>query len=118
MKDVGIDFKILEEDEHLLVGCKRSSGHIIFTVKMGFTCKAIWVKYGHCTPNPTTRNYVGVVSIESIHILLTHAAIHRVSLKASNIRNAYLQSPTSEKHYRICGPEFGIENEGKRAVII
>ena len=118
MKDVGIDFKILEEDEHLPVGYKMSSGHIIFTVNMNSTCKAIWVKDGHHTPNPTAPNYAGVVSRESIHILLTHTAVHIVSTKASNIRNAYLQAPTSNKNYIICGPEFGIENEGKRAVIV
>ena len=57
MKAVGIAFKILEEDEHLPVGYKKSSGHIIFTVKMDFTCKSRWVKDGHRTPNPTMPNY-------------------------------------------------------------
>ena len=33
------------------------------------------------------------------------------------IRNAYLQSPTSQKHYIICGPEFGMENVGKVAIM-
>ena len=95
MKDVGIAFKILEEDEHLLVGYKKSSGHIIFTVKMNFTRKAIWVKSGHRTPNSTTPNYVGVVSRESIRIIFTHADFHIVYLKAADIPNAYLQAPTS-----------------------
>ena len=85
MKDVGIAFKILEEDEHRPVGYKNSSGHIIFTAKIYFTRKDRWVKGGHRTPNPTTLNYAGVVSRESIRILLTHAAVHRVSVKASNI---------------------------------
>ncbi len=30
----------------------------------------------------------------------------------ADIRNAYLQAPNSEKHFIICGLEFGIENEG------
>ena len=34
-----------------------------------------------------------------------------------DIRNSYLQSPTSQKHYIICGPEFGMENVGKVAII-
>ena len=34
-----------------------------------------------------------------------------------DIRNAYLQSPTSQKHYIICGPEFGMENVGKVAIM-
>ena len=29
-----------------------------------------------------------------------------------------IQTPSSEKHYIICGPEFGLENVGKRAIII
>ena len=47
MKDDFIAFKILEKDEHILVGYKRSIGHIIFTVKMDFTRKDRWVKDGH-----------------------------------------------------------------------
>ena len=62
MKDFGIAFKILEEDEHLPVGLKKSRGHIIFTVKMDVTCKARLVKDGYRTQNPTTPNYSGVGS--------------------------------------------------------
>ena len=36
----------------------------------------------------------------------------------ADIKNAYLQAPTSEKHYIICGPEFGLKNIGKLAVIV
>ena len=35
---------------------------------------------------------------------------------AANIQNAYIQAPTSEKHYVICGPEFG-EHQGKKVLI-
>ncbi len=35
----------------------------------------------------------------------------------ADIRNAYLHAPSSEKHFIICGPEFGIENEGRAALI-
>ena len=35
----------------------------------------------------------------------------------ADIRNAYLQSSTSQKHYIICGPEFGMENVGKVAIM-
>ena len=34
-----------------------------------------------------------------------------------DIINAYLQATTSEKHYIICGIEFGLENVGKRHLI-
>ena len=32
---------------------------------------------------------------------------------AADIQNVYLQAPASEKHYIICGNEFGIDNAGK-----
>ncbi len=35
----------------------------------------------------------------------------------ADIRNAYLQAPSSEKHFIICGPAFGIENVGRVALI-
>ena len=70
MTNVGIAFKILENDEHLPMGYKKSSGHLIFDVKMDFTQKARWVKDGHRTPDPETSKYAGVVSRESIRILL------------------------------------------------
>ena len=34
-----------------------------------------------------------------------------------DIQNAYLQAPSSEKHYIVCGPEFGTENVGRVALI-
>ena len=74
------------------------------------------MKDGHCTPDPDTNSYAGVVSRESIRILLTHAALHGVPVMASDVQNAYLQAPTSENHFVICGPEFGIENIGKKAI--
>jgi len=117
MTNVGIAFKILEPHEKMPVGYTKSSGHIIFDVKMDLTKKARWVKDGHRTPDPETSSYAGVVSRESIRILLTYAALLGLDVWAADIRNAYLQAPTSEKHYIICGEEFGIENVGKRAII-
>ena len=36
---------------------------------------------------------------------------------AADIQNKYLQAPSSQKHYVICGSEFGLENVGKVALI-
>ena len=36
---------------------------------------------------------------------------------AADIRNAYLQTRSSQIDYIICGPEFGLENFGKDALI-
>ena len=85
---------------------------------MDFTQKARWIKDEYRTPDPKTSNYSGVVSRESIFILLTHAALHLTPVKAADIHSAYLQAPISEKHYILCGPEFGLENVGKRAKIV
>ena len=112
-----VAFEILEEKEQLPVGYKKATGHLVYDVKMDFTRKERWVKDGHQTPDPESSSYAGVASRESIRILLTHATLHETDVMAADIRNAYLQAPTSEKHYVICRPEFGLEHVGKRALI-
>ena len=109
MKNVGVAFEILPNGQKAPVGWSKASGHLIFDVKMDFTRKARWVKDGHCTPNPTTLMYAGVVSRESISIALTYAALHNIDVKVADIKNAYLQAPSSEKHFIICGTEFGLK---------
>jgi hypothetical protein len=61
--------------------------------------------------------YAGVVSRESVRIAFTYAALNGIDVYAADIRNAYLQAPSSQKDYIVCGPEFGIENVGKVALI-
>ena len=86
----------------------------MFDVKMDFTWKARWVKDSHRTPDPTTSRYAGVVSRESLHIFLTYAALHGIDIMAGDIRNAYIQSPTSEKHFIVCDADLhGIQHAGK-----
>ncbi len=46
-----------------------------------------------------------------------YAALLGLPVIGADIRNAYLQAPSSEKHFIICGPEFGIENEGRVVLI-
>ena len=84
---------------------------------MDFTRKARWVLDGHKTANPIGSTYAGVVSRESVRIALTYAALNELDVVAADIRNAYLQAPSSQKDYVICGPEFGLENQGKKALI-
>ena len=36
---------------------------------------------------------------------------------AADVRNAYLQAPSSQKDYIVCGPEFGLDNIGKVALM-
>lgn len=117
MFNVGIAFELLEEGSKPPPGWKQSSGHIIFDVKMDFTRKARWVKHGHKTPDPDWSTYAGYVSRDSVRIALTYAALNDLDVWAADIKNAYLQAPSSEKHYIICGIEFGLENVGKIALI-
>ena len=84
---------------------------------MDFTRKARWVLNGHKRPDPVGSKYAGVVSRESVRIAFTYAALNDFDVCMADIRNAYLQSPTSQKHYIICGPEFGMENVGKVAIM-
>ena len=118
MYNVSIAFQILEDHEHLPVGYTKSSGHLVFDVKMDFTRKARWVKDGHKHPDPESSSYAGVVSRESVRVALTYAALNDLDVLAADIRNAYLQAPSSEMHFIICGPEFGLEHQGKRAKIV
>ena len=74
------------------IGWSKSSGHIIFDVKMDFTRKARWVKDGHRTPEPDQSTFAGVVSRESVRIALTYAALNNIDVNAADIKNAYLQT--------------------------
>ena len=88
---------------HIPVGYKKASGHLIFDIKMDFTRKSRWVKNGYLTPDIDDSKYAGVVSCDIVRIALTYASLHQTQLLAVDIRNSYLQAPTSEKHYIICG---------------
>ena len=118
MQNLKVAFDILPEGSMPPVGFTKSSGHIIFDVRMTLERKARWVKDGHKTRQPENSTYAGVVSRESVRIALLSAALNALPVCACDIQNAYLQAPTSEKHYVICGPEFGLDNIGKVAIIV
>ena len=117
MRNNGVAFEILEENKPAPPGWHKVTGHLVFDVKMDFTRKARWVLDGHKTPDPVGSTYAGVVSRESVRIAFTYAALNDLDVFAADVRNAYLQAPSSQKDYIICGPEFGLENVGKVALI-
>ena len=84
---------------------------------MDFTRKARWVLDGHRTPDLIGSTFAGVVSHESVRIAFTYAALNGLQVFAADIRNSYLQAPSSQKDYIVCGPEFRIKNIGKVALI-
>ena len=98
MHNVGIAFEILELPQLVPPGWFfKASGHIIFDVKMLLERKARWVLDGHLTPDADYSTYAGVVSRESVRIVLTYAALNGLGVTAADIRNAYLQAPSSRQ---------------------
>ena len=87
----------------------KASGHMIFDLCMALEREARCVKDGHRTPEPEQSTVAGVVSRESIRIALTYASLNGLSVFGNDIQNTYLQAPTSEKHYIICGQKFRLE---------
>ena len=110
-------FEFLDEGSNPPVGFSKSSGNLIFDVKMDFTQKARWVKDGHLSPDAIDSNFAGVVSRKSVRIAFTYAALNGLDICATDIKSAYLQAPTSEKNYVICGPEFTLEYQNRIGVI-
>ena len=98
-------------------GYSEASGHIIFDVKIGFTRKSRFVKSGHLNSDPIDSNFAGVVSRDSVRIIFTYAVVSGLDIYAADIKSAYLQAPTSEKHFIRCGDEFLIEMQGETALI-
>ena len=112
MTNVGVAFQVLDEGGKSPAGWSKASGHIVFDIKMDFTRKAWWVLDRHQQSDPKGSTYAGVVSRESVWIAFTYAALNELDVCAANIRNTYLQAPSSCKDYMIWGPEFGLENVG------
>ncbi len=117
MGNLMIEFEILEPGQKAPPGWFKATGHIIFDVKMDFTRKARWVKDGYKDPDSTTSSFAGVVSREKFRIVLTYAGLLGLPVNGGDIRNAYLQAPSSEKHFIVCGLEFGTENVRSVALI-
>ena len=72
---------------------------------------------GHKTAEPKISTYADVVFRESLRIVLIYAALNGVDVTASDIRNKYLQAPSYQRDYIVCGPEFDFENFGKKDLI-
>eukprot|EP00957_Ditylum_brightwellii_P186380 14191061-Ditylum_brightwellii.AAC.1 len=79
--------------------------------------KARWVLDGHRIPDPVGLMYSSVVSREIVRIAFTCAVLNNLDVWATDIQNAYLQALSSQRHYIVCGAEFGLENIGKQALV-
>ena len=67
MKNMGVAFQLLENNEKVPMEHAKASGHLIFDVKMDFTRIARYVLDGHKTEVPEISTYAGVVSKESMY---------------------------------------------------
>ena len=117
MKNVIVAFDILDSGENVPVGHSKLGVHMVFDVKLDLTRKARLVADGHLTPDPVDSTYAGVVSRETVRVALTYAALMGLDVWAADIMNAFVQAPTTEKYYVECGPEFGTEYVGRKAVV-
>jgi len=88
MKNVAVAFEILELGKLIPIGWSKSSGHLVFDVKMDFIRKARWVKDGHSTAELEISTFAGVVSRESVRIAPTYAALNGIDVMAADIKNA------------------------------
>ena len=93
------------------------TGCLVWDVRMDFTRKAWCVLDRHKTPGPIRLTYAGVVSHESVQIAFTYTALNGFDVCTADIQNAYLQTPLSQQDYIVCGPEYGLENIGRIALI-
>ena len=117
MSSIGRAIRLLPHGKRPPPGYAPVKGHVVWDCKMDGRRKARWVLEGNKTPEVETSNYAGVVSRESVRIAFTYAAMMGLPVMAGDIKNAYLQAPTSEKHYIECGREFGLGNVGRKAII-
>ena len=88
MTNVGVAFEVLHDGKQPPPGWTKASGHLVFDVKMDFTRKARWVLDGHRTESVGYSTYAGVVSRESVRIMLTYAALNGLDVCAADICNA------------------------------
>jgi len=116
MKNVRIAFDVLDKDSNIEPGRTFLECYLIFDVKMDFTRKARFVANGAKTPD--LKSPTGIISRETVRIAFTHAALNGYNILAGDILNAYLNAPIPEKYWTVCGPEFGSELEGCKALIV
>ena len=118
MSAVKVAFKILDQDEKPPVGSQYMKCHMVFSIKMeDFSQKACLVAGGHMVEDTKHLTYASMVSGESVRIALTLAALNDLEVKTSDIQNAYLTAPCSEKVHTTLETEFG-ETKGRQQSLL
>ena len=119
MKNVRIAFDTYDGNIDDLIGYQFVKCHMIFDVKMGekFCRKAHMVAGGHMTTSPSSLTYSSLVSMDSVRIALTIAALNGLSTLVCDIQNAYLTAPCREKIWTTAGPEF-VSEKSKNMLVV
>ena len=87
-------------------------------VKMeDFHRKSRLVAGGHMTDTPAAITHSSVVYCESVSLSLMLAALNALEVKCSDLMNAYITAPITDKVWTILRPEFG-SDQGKKALIV
>ena len=116
---VMIAFKLLDEGEKPPHTYQEIICHMIFDINMEDFCKkARYVAGVNATVAPTTLTYASVVSRESVRIAITLDALNYMEVKTSDIQNAYLTAPCSEKIWTTLGSSFCTELSGKKSLVV
>ena len=69
------------------------------------------------TDAPATTTFASMVSHETVRIALTLTGLNDLQVKVSDIENAYITAPCTEKIWTVLGPEFG-SDAGKSAIVV
>jgi hypothetical protein len=88
-------------------GYKRINVHFVYDVKHDGCHKARLVAGGHLTDVPIESVYSGVVSLQSLRIVIFLAELNGLEVHAADVGNAYLEARTREKVYIVGGPGLG-----------
>jgi hypothetical protein len=115
---VMVAFEVQPEGIKDVAGYKRIPGHVVWDVKMDFTRKARYVAGGHRTDPPKAMTYSSVVARDSVRLALLVASLNGLDVRLSDIGNAYLTAPITEKCYIIAGDEFGPELKGRALKVV
>eukprot|EP00957_Ditylum_brightwellii_P163058 12416511-Ditylum_brightwellii.AAC.1 len=90
-------------DESVLVGYQGIHCHWVFDIKIDFIREARFEAGGHLTVLPSSLAYSSVVSMETVRIALTVAALNDLYIMAADIGISYLNAPCRKKVYFTAG---------------
>eukprot|EP00957_Ditylum_brightwellii_P071029 5397430-Ditylum_brightwellii.AAC.1 len=118
MKNVGIEFQLLEEGEKPPIRSKWVPYHMVFDVKFDLTWKARWVAGGHRNDPPKNLAYSTVVSRESLWLGFLIVALNNLDALSADIGNVYINAKPRKQVHTTVGEEFGVKNAGRIAIIM